>query len=172
MTGILVLAGSVLVAASARSTDGGFRPCSLLTSGEIESVQGEPVIAAKESRPERGPVAVSQCFYTVRTFSKSVSLEITRPRRDGRKRPRELWGEMFGYLRERRREPEEGEKSSPPRKIAGIGDDAYWVGSDFAGGLYVLKGDAWFRVSVGGPEREAVKVEKLKKLARRAVARL
>ena len=172
MTGILVLAGSVLVAASARSTDGGFRPCSLLTSGEIESVQGEPVIAAKESRPERGPVAVSQCFYTVRTFSKSVSLEITRPRRDGRKRPRELWAEMFGYLHERKREPEEGEKSSPPRKIAGIGDDAYWVGSDFAGGLYVLKGDAWFRVSVGGPEREAVKVEKLKKLARRAVARL
>jgi hypothetical protein len=172
VTRTLALAGLIFVAATARSADARFRSCSLLTSGEIESVQGEPVIAAKESRPERGLVAVSQCFYTVRTLSKSVSLEVTRPRGDGRKMPRELWGEMFGYLRERRREPEDGEKSSPPRKIAGIGDDAYWVGSDFAGGLYVLKGDAWFRVSVGGPEREAVKVEKLKKLARRAVARL
>jgi hypothetical protein len=40
------------------------------------------------------------------------------------------------------------------------------------GGLYVLKGDAYFRLSVGGADPEPVKIEKLKKLARQVLRRL
>ncbi|HVG37344.1 MAG TPA: hypothetical protein VNA10_06390, partial [Thermoplasmata archaeon] len=73
----------------------------------------------------------------------------------------------------KREEEEEKEKeSSPPRKVSGVGDEAYWVGPAIVGGLYVRKGDSYFRLSVGGPDREAVKIEKLKKLGRKAVGRL
>ena len=66
---------------------------------------------------------------------------------------------------------EEGEEDSPPRKIAGVGDEAYWVGPAIVGALWVRKGDSYFRLSVGGPDREEVKIEKLTKLARKVVQR-
>ena len=53
-----------------------------------------------------------------------------------------------------------------------MGDEAFWTGSSLGGGLFVLKGDAYFRLSVGGPDSEPVKIEKLKKLARKALRRL
>ena len=46
------------------------------------------------------------------------------------------------------------------------------MGPAIVGGLYVRKGDSFFRLSVGGPDRDAVKIEKLKKLGRKAVQRL
>jgi hypothetical protein len=190
---IVLLAGSISLAASTgEAAEKDFDPCSLLTKSEIESVQGELVTATKASRPERGRFAVSQCFYSLPTFSKSISLEVTRPRADEREKPEDQWKAMFrgapakNSEREeereaRAREPKGGnreeeeeseKKSSPPRKIGGVGDEAYWVGPAIVGGLYVRKGDSYFRVSVGGPEREVVKIEKLKKLGRKAVRRL
>jgi hypothetical protein len=64
------------------------------------------------------------------------------------------------------------EAAARPRRVSGVGDEAYWDGSTLGGGLFVLKGDAYFRLSVGGPDNETVKIEKLKKLARRILARL
>jgi hypothetical protein len=64
------------------------------------------------------------------------------------------------------------EAAAKPRRVSGIGDEAFWDGSTLGGGLFVLKGDAYFRLSVGGPDNEAVKIEKLKKLARRVLTRL
>ena len=130
---------------------------------------------------------MSQCFYSLPTFSKSISLEVTRPRSNEKEKPEDQWKAMFrgapanereeeARLRKggkREEQQEEREKESvPPRKIAGVGDEAYWVGPAIVGGLYVRKGDSYFRLSVGGPDREAVKIEKLKKLGRKAVQRL
>ena len=178
---IVLLAASIsLVSAgeSAQNPD----PCAVLTKSEIESVQGERVAATKASRPERGRFAVSQCFYSLPTFSKSISLEVTRPRANEKEKPEDQWKAMFRGApakkgeRERkgqREEEEEREKeTSAPRKVVGVGDEAYWVGPAIVGGLYVRKGDSYFRLSVGGPDREAVKIEKLKKLGRKAVRRL
>ena len=67
-------------------------------------------------------------------------------------------------------EPEK--KTARPRRVSGVGDEAFWDGSSLGGGLLVLKGDAYFRLSVGGPDSESVKIEKLKKLSRRALSRL
>ncbi len=177
---IVLLVGSISLAVStAEATGKNPDPCALLTKSEIESVQGERVSATKASRPERGRFAVSQCFYSLATFSKSVSLEVTRPRANEAEKPEDQWRAMFRggsekeTEREKDREAREGIKeSSPPRKIAGIGDEAYWVGPAIVGGLYVRKGGSYFRLSVGGPEGEVVKIEKLKKLARKAVRRL
>jgi hypothetical protein len=180
---IVLLLGSVSLAAAApEGATREFDPCSLLTASDIQSVQGERVAATKASRPERGRFAVSQCFYSLPTFSKSISLEVTRPRANEKEKPEDQWKAMFRgapakkeeHEREGRGEKEEEreKESSPPRKIAGIGDEAYWVGPAIVGGLYVRKGDSYFRLSVGGPDREAVKIEKLKKLGRKAVRRL
>ncbi len=189
---IVLLAGSISLAApSAPAAESNPDPCALLTKSEIESVQGERVTATKASRPERGRFAVSQCFYSLPTFSKSISLEVTRPRANEREKPEDQWKAMFRGATAKASEREEdarsrkgqreaeGEKekekekeSSPPRKIAGVGDEAYWVGPAIVGGLYVRKGDSYFRLSVGGPDVEAAKIEKLKKLGRKAVARL
>jgi hypothetical protein len=180
---IALFAGAISLAVSTgEAVEKNPDPCALLTKSEIESVQGERVIATKASQPDRGRFAVSQCFYSLPTFSKSISLEVTRPRANEREKPEDQWKAMFRgtpakkeeHEREGRGEKEEEreKESSPPRKIAGIGDEAYWVGPAIVGGLYVRKGDSYFRLSVGGADREAVKIEKLKKLGRNAVRRL
>jgi hypothetical protein len=44
------------------------------------------------------------------------------------------------------------------RRVRGVGDEAFWNGSSLGGGLFVLKGDVYVRLSVGGPEPEAVEI--------------
>jgi len=39
-----------------------------------------------------------------------------------------------------------------PRVIDGLGQEAYWTGSPITGALYVLKGDAFLRISIRGGE--------------------
>ena len=172
-------------AACAAAATGKFDPCSLLTRGEIEEVQGDRVVSTKASEPERDRFAVSQCFYSLATFSKSISLEVTRRRPQAAESPRTGWKQMFARALDRAKEREEEAESegkggrekgrraaARPLGVSGVGDEAFWDGSSLSGGLFVLKGDSYFRLSVGGPENETVKIEKLKKLARRALARL
>src|SRR2546423_162018 len=71
-----------------------------------------------------------------------------------------------------RGEAAEEEEGAPPEPVSGIGDEAFWTGGRVGGALYVLKGNAFIRISVGGPGDEAAKIEKLKALARKALPRL
>ncbi|HEX8069572.1 MAG TPA: hypothetical protein VF546_06455 [Pyrinomonadaceae bacterium] len=86
--------------------------CGLLTSAEIKEVQGEEVKDTKASQRSDASLAIAQCFYTTPTFTKSVSLEVTRPVPGGRESPREFWREHFtaaaneGREREHERERE------------------------------------------------------------------
>src|SRR5207237_10609989 len=67
---------------------------------------------------------------------------------------REKYGPYNGNQKERDEKPEtksaEKEQGPAPKKIDGLGDDAYWVSNRFGGVLYVLKGDAFFYVVVVG----------------------
>ena len=184
----VLLAFSTAAASGAAAAKPGLDACSLLTGKEVESVQKEKVASAKASEPARDRFAVSQCFYTLPTFSRSVSLEVTRPLPGAPDSPREQWKRMFARAmkageKEEDEEREEGkgshearesarEAARKPRPVAGLGDEAYWVGGTLGGGLYVLKGDAYVRLSVGGPESGEVKIEKLTKLARPLLRRL
>jgi hypothetical protein len=142
--------------------------CPLLTIAEVEAVQGEPVTATKGSNPGRPALDVAQCFYTVATFSRSVSLEVARrePNAWPMDTPRARFKEMF------HRADAGEEDGRPPRQVPGVGDEAFWMGNAVTGGLYVLKDDAYLRISVGGPDDERVKIEKAARLARTALARL
>jgi hypothetical protein len=181
----------------------GFDACALLTKAEIESVQGEAVKETKNDGRNDGGLSISQCFYSVANFSKSVSLAVTQqdPDNPAKLAPREFWKRTFHrddeqdrerekeQERERAREKkgekkdekeraqsggreEEGEESAPPKKITGVGEEAYWTGSRVGGALYVLKKNAFIRISVGGPGKEDERINKSKALAQKALKRL
>jgi hypothetical protein len=49
--------------------------------------------------------------------------------------PRDFWKETFE--REQKAAGDEREASAPPKKIDGIGEEAYWTSNRFGGILYV-----------------------------------
>jgi hypothetical protein len=158
--------------------------CGLLTKAEIEAIQGSPIKETKSSARSDGAFRVSQCFYTATEFSKSVSLTVMQPDpgRPTAMSPRDFWKERFGRysgdekerdkVKEETEGKEEKEESVPPKKIDGIGDEAFWASNRFGGVLYVLKADSFISISLGGTDNEETKIEKSKALAQKALQRL
>jgi hypothetical protein len=164
----------------AQSTQTPIDPCALLRKDEIEVVQGSPVRENKSSANANNGFRVAQCYYAANENSKSVALTATQ--RDTEhltaRTAKNVWDDMFGEeAREKKQgegEREEEGKGAAPKKIDGVGDEAYWTGARFGGALYVLsrEKDTFIRVSVGGGDTEEGKIEKSKALARKAFDRL
>src|SRR6266550_5786822 len=157
--------------------------CSLVSKKEVESVQEASVNEAKSSERSDGVFRASQCFYTAAEFSKSVSLALIQKDTNQRNKrsPKDFWKEKFGPYDANEKERdgkaktttrEEKEEGTPPKKISGLGDDAYWASNRFGGILYVLKGDAFISISLGGTDDEETKIKKSKALAQQALQRL
>lgn len=166
-----------------------FDVCGLIKKDEIEAVQGSPMKDTKSSGRSDGAFHVSQCFYVTDQFSSSVSLAVTQRDQTTNRSPKDFWKETFGHyggkakeqesdkkkaesLSEQRRGAGEEEESVPPKRIDGIGDEAYWIGNRVGGALYVLKNDAFIRISVGGSDSAEKKLEKSKQVAQKALTRL
>jgi hypothetical protein len=162
--------------------------CALLTKEEIEAIEGSPITDVKSSENSDGEFRVSQCFYTAKEYSRSVSLAVTQTnsKRPGNRTPKDFWKETFGRSsgdesareKEKKESPEPGrekgeqEKSTPPKRIDGLGDEAYWTGNRMGGALYVLKKDSFIRVAVGNPDSLEMMINKTKALAEKALSRL
>jgi len=149
-----------------------FDVCGLIEKEEIEAVQGSPIKETKSSARSEGDLLISQCFYTAAEFSRSVNLAVIQrdPDQQAKRSPRDFWQETFD--RKEGRATEEKEASVSPKKIDGIGEEAYWSPNRFGGVLYVLKEDAFLSISVGGPDDEESKINKSKTLAQKALQRL
>ena len=150
-----------------------FDICGLIPKEEIEKAQESQIQEASGVARPDGAFLVSQCYYRAEIPSKSVSLALTQPDpgRLSKRSPKDFWRETFGANAEpndRGRLRTEKGKFTPPARIEGLGDDAYWMG----GALYVLKADVYVRLSLGGPASEEAKLEKSKALARLALSRL
>ncbi len=130
-------------------------PCDLLSKQEVAAVQGERYAETKLTSNE----SMSQCFYRLPTFTRSVSVGI-------------IGGDARDFWRKHFQGEERGEKSAPPRRIGGVGEEAYWTGNRTTGALYVLHGDRILRISVGGPGTEEQKIARSKWLAKRALRRM
>jgi hypothetical protein len=142
----------------------------MLTSQDIESIQGETLKETRLSEGSADGLSVSQCFFTLPTFTNSISLAVTQRAGDtGARDPRQFWRDTFHRDKDR---GEEERESRPPQKISGIGDEAFWMTSPAAGILYVLKGSSFVRISIGGSEDQQTKIRKSKALARKVVDRL
>jgi hypothetical protein len=142
--------------------------CALLTSAEIESVLGESVKERRPGTQAAGGLLTAQCFFAT-SSARSVSLTLTRRNGAGRSdlTPREYWRRQF-HGSEHAREPE---LESRARPISGVGEEAYWTGNRFAGALYVLKGETFLRISVGGLTDEEARIAASRALALAAVTR-
>ena len=151
--------------------------CSLVSKEEVESVQAAPVNETKTSKHSDGVFLVSQYFYTAAEFSKSVTLALVRsdPKQGSKRSPKDFWKEKFDPYENEQPQIHSGgekEKGPAPKKITGLGDEAYWVSNRFGGTLYVLKGDAFISIGLGGTDDEETKLKKSKVLAQKALQRL
>jgi hypothetical protein len=151
--------------------------CSLITKEEVGSVQASPVTDTKSSERSDDLFRVAECFYTTTESNKSVNLAVVQQRADQQNKgsPKDFWKEKFDpYQNEESntKSADEKEQGPAPKKIVGLGDDAYWVSNRFGGVLYVLKGDAFISIGLGGTDDEQTKLRKSKVLAQKALQRL
>ena len=135
--------------------------CSLLTTADIEQVQGERPAETKATDRDRS----HQCFYRLPTFAKSISVSVSYG-------ARELWEQRIHGERGEEKEEEEAKERPKPRTIRGLGDEAIWSATPVGGTLYVLQGDTMLFIGIGGGDADAVRLEKATALARKALRKL
>jgi hypothetical protein len=150
--------------------------CSLLTPAEIHAVLGETPPDLKRTRQSSGGLLLFQCVFGAAS-RRAISVAVAGPASSGRAQltPREFWQRQFHQSGENRRDERgerDGDAENRPRRIAGIGDEAFWAGNRIAGALYVLRRDTFLRISIGGIANEQERIEKSKALARAAIRRL
>jgi Protein of unknown function (DUF3558) len=154
--------------------------CTLLTREEVQAVQGEPFQESIKSGKTGLGLSVSQCYFQLPQAVNSIVVTLTKKAEGpGARDPEENWKEMFHREKAseekeersaKKEEREEGEKE--PEKVEGIGDEAFWTGNRVGGALYVLKGNSFIRISVGGAGDQADKTRKSKILAQHILGRL
>jgi hypothetical protein len=173
---------SASVAASSPSSSPATGPgkadaCTLLTSDEIKAVQGEELKTTKSSQQTGHEFLIDICYYELPTPSNSISLSLAQPNPNKKDSVKEFWENTFGDSEHGRKEKEregegEIEEGAPARKVPGLGKEAFWFSSPIGGVLYVLKGDHYIRISVGGKGTSEEKLNKSKALAKKALGRL
>ena len=160
--------------------------CRLVTTDEVGGIQGATITDTKSSAGPSGGLIMSQCYYSAKEPNKSVSIAVIQPSAKSLSgaETRDYWASTFGRFAQGSLGSDEGkdqklgetraeeEKRTPPKKIDGVGEEAYWSGNRFGGALYVLKGNVILRVSVGGPDNEEAKINKSKAIAEKALERL
>ena len=157
--------------------------CALLTSAEVQAVQGEPVIETKPSPEQIGALVMSQCVFETATAAKSVSVALASPgaKKSSALTPRQFWArhfqnhagkEVHSSSKHSQKNRSEVDKAAEPQSVPGLGDQAYWMGNPIAGSLYVLQGKRFLRISVGGTRKQSERLEKSTKLARNIIARM
>jgi hypothetical protein len=175
------------------SINGKVDACALLTSKEIQLIQSETLKETRASDRSEGGFAISQCLYSMPTATNSINLLVAR-RGDppAARDPRGFWNETF-HREELAREQAEARDGSragdagknkmfgrdeaelragAPQRIAGLGDDAYWIGNRVGGALYALSGNTYVRISVDSPGDQSVNIRKCKALAQIILKRL
>ena len=143
--------------------------CSLLTNDEIQTAMGEALKETKADRQVEEGLTISQCNFALGTPLRWINLRVVQRSEDAKARnPRQVWQETIG------RDGDEAEKrkKAPQERVPNLGDEAFWTGGPKTGGLYVLKGNRFFRLHVGGEANQAVKIEKGTQLARSILQRL
>jgi hypothetical protein len=145
--------------------------CQLLTDEEIAGVQGEAPARRQLVGQAEGGLAVSQCNFLLPSGSNSMAIRVVqRGKGPDALDPKEVWKETFH--RPPPADPAAARYTRKYEKVAGVGDEAFWLGNAKSGGLHVLTGDRYIRVNVGGQEEIPAKIEKTSKLSQIVLPRL
>jgi len=160
--------------------------CALLADADVRTLLGVTVKERQPGTQEAHGLLLSQCYLGTGT-PRSVSIAVAGNTRSGGKTvtPRAFWRDQF-HRRDAhpseptgekqaaagKRETREPEGETDARPIGSVGDEAFWSGTRVAGALYVLRGNTFIRVSVGGINDEQERIEKSRQLAAAALAKL
>lgn len=130
---------------------------------------GEAVSETKPDRETSGGFVISQCYFSLPTLANSLTLRLIEKGQGADARsPREAWRETFA----RDLENAIAHRKGGIQVVPNVGDEAFWMGGGAAGGFYVLKGDRYFRLGLGGDMSQEAKIEKAKVLAAAILGRL
>jgi len=147
--------------------------CALLTHEEIASIQGEAPSQMTKSEETEGGLSVAQCLFTLPMPARILTLRIVQGSGGADARdPRQVWLEAFAPEKLQRQHQGGRKKRPKPEKIAGVGDEAFWMSTTKTGALYVLHGNRYIRISVGGGEELEVRIKKSIALAQIVLKRL
>lgn len=166
--------------------------CALITKEEVQVVQKEAVKEVKSSSQAFDNRLITQCFYQLTTYAKSISVQVTQasPEHPEKANLLDFWKEKFHSRtetesesereRENERENEKGKRkeikkakqSNGFEKIPNLGDESFLVGNQITRALYVLKKNNIIRISIGGAEKDEIKLQKMKILAGKLINRL
>ena len=144
--------------------------CTLLSKEEIASVQGDAPAKTQLVGQSEGGLAVSQCNFLLPVGTNSISLQVVqRAEGPNARDPKQVWQETF------HQSPPDAAKSKrarPLQRIDGVGEEAFWLGNLKTGAFYVLKGNRYIRITVGGEEDLETKIAKCSKLSEFVLPRL
>jgi hypothetical protein len=166
VSSILTLTFTLFAAATAAAKSPS--ACELLSANDVKTVQGTTFEEAKLTTSYPNEMVASQCFYRLPSFADSISLTVFRPASPSMD-AEEIWEALVEQEGKGKEEEEAERAENHARKISGIGEEAFWSGNQMAGALYVLKGKAVLRISVGGAGTEKTKIEKSRQLAAMAL---
>jgi len=160
---------AVIVAMMLQANPAKTDACALLTNEDVQRVLGVSVRERQPGTQDARGVLLAQCYLSTGS-ARSISIALAGSTRAGGRTitPRQFWRDNF-------HEKDEGKAAAPEseaRPVAGVGDEAYWSGSRVAGALYVLRGDRFIRVSVGGIADENQRIEASRRLALAALGHI
>lgn len=138
--------------------------CDVLTKTDLATAQGQEFSEAKLSTKTQGALSISQCFYRLPAFEKSVSVTLMRPiKTTDRSSARDYWNEHYAASAQEKSEDRDDDRPRAAKsdrdeedhhgnavRMAGLGDDATWSGTPMTSALHVLQSGTIVRVSVGG----------------------
>jgi hypothetical protein len=147
-----------------------FDACKLLTNDEIASIQGEAPARTQLVGESSGPLTVSQCNFLLPSGSNSMAIRVVeRGSGANARNPKEVWRETFHGPAP---DSANARYARKPERVDGVGEEAFWLGDRKTGGLHVLAGDRYIRVSVGGQEEIPAKIDKCSRLSQSILPRL
>lgn len=155
----------------------GLDACALIKKSEIAAVQGAQVHSMVPNAESNGGLVVSQCYFMVNSAdgskNLSVHLQVTQadPKGSNPKAVKDYWEKSFRTATVKSGAAA-NKKGTEGESVAGIGEEAFWVGDNMMGVLYTLKKDKLIRLSVGGPHAPKTRLDKSKKLVAKALGRL
>ncbi len=144
--------------------------CTLLTSEEVQASQGVGVQATSPEQKSDGNLSVSQCYFVTTNVPDSITLRVVqRGDGPGARDPKQVWKETF-HAKDAASAGEAPKE--PPQRVEGVGEEAFWVGNLKTGGLFVLEGNRYIRIAVGGADDVPTKIQKASDLAKLILGRL
>lgn len=151
--------------------------CDVLTKTDLAATQGQEFSETKLSTKTQGSLSVSQCFYRLPAFEKSVSVTLMRPSTAAdRSSVLDYWNahnaaavkekneDRDDDRQQAKNDRDEGDHHGNAVRVAGLGDDAVWSGTPMSSALHVLRHGTIVRISVGGSAPLDQKLEASRRL--------